>query len=216
MKLYSYYRSSTSYRVRIALNLKGLDYAIQPINLKTGEQREAEFAALNAYQTLPVLMIGDQQLAQSLAILDWLEQTYPSPSFLPGNAGSAQLCRELYYAIATEIHAPNNLPVLKYLRSEFDANQEALETWYARWIHRTFAPVEQRLETHSWTTDDLPFGAPGLLEIVLIPQIYNAQRWNTDLSAFPNLLKIDAYCGALDAFKTAHPDAQPDAPKDDT
>ncbi|MEM1036785.1 MAG: maleylacetoacetate isomerase [Pseudomonadota bacterium] len=216
MKLYSYYRSSTSYRVRIALNLKRLDYEIQPINLKTGEQREADFAALNAYQTLPVLMTGGQQLAQSLAILDWLEQTYPSPSFLPGDAGSAQLCRELYYAIATEIHAPNNLPILKYLRSEFEADQEALEKWNARWIHRTFEPVERRLETHSWAKDDLLFGKPGLLEIVLIPQIYNARRWNVDLSTFPNLLKIDAHCAALEAFKAAHPDAQPDAPKDNS
>ena len=213
MKLHEYYRSSTSYRARIALNLKGLAYVQIPVDLKSGLQRADAYKALNPHQTVPALEIEDGVLVQSLAILDWLESKYPSPSFLPQTEVEAQICRELYYAIATEIHAPNNLPVLQYLKSEFGADQSAIEDWYAHWIHRTFEPIEHRLNGMDWSSEDLPFGEPSLFEIVLVPQIYNARRWNTDLSAFPLLRKIDAACNALSAFATAHPDTQPDNPE---
>ena len=152
-------------------------------------------------------------MTQSLAIIDWLETAHSSPSFLPQDPHHVQLCRELYYAVATEIHAPNNLSVLTYLKDEFGADQEDLEQWNTAWIERTFEPVHQRLSRHDWATDRLPFGAPGLFEIVLIPQIYNARRWNVDLRRFPRLLEIDAQCAEFDAFKQAHPDIQPDAPE---
>lgn len=211
MKLYNYYRSSTSFRIRIALNLKGQAFEYVPVNLKTGEQKEAAFASLNPHQSLPVLDAGEQKLTQSLAILDWLEATYPEPSFLPADPALQQTCRELYYAIATEIHAPNNLSVLKYLRTTFNADPSAIEAWYQTWVHRTFMPVEQRLQTMQWASPDLPFGAPGLFEIVLVPQIYNAQRWSNDLGPFPDLVRIHDHCLTLPAFRAAHPDAQPDA-----
>jgi len=208
-KLYGYWRSSTSYRIRIALNLKGLTYDYVPVNLKEGEQTGEAYRAINPHGTVPFLDTGDGQLTQSLAILDWLEAHYPKPSFLPKT--DAALCRDLYYAVATEIHAPNNLPILKYLKREFGADQAALEAWYQTWIHKTFTPVEARLAAHDWAGNNLPFGQPTLFEIVLIPQVYNARRWNTDLSMFPHIEKIDAACADLVAFDKARPENQIDA-----
>jgi len=209
VKFYGYYRSSTSYRIRIALALKGVAYDYLPVNLKDGEHKGGAYLAINPHGTVPVLDMDGVQMTQSLAILDALESRYPTPSFVP-ETGEI-LCRDLYYAVATEIHAPNNLAVLKYLRSEFDADPAAIEAWYATWIQKTFAPVEARLAAHDWASDDLPFGQPTLLEIVLIPQVYNARRWNTDLSAFPLIEKIDAHCATLEAFDRARPDNQIDA-----
>lgn len=214
MKLYSYFRSSTSYRVRIALNLKGVSYDYEDVNLREGEQSGEAFAAVNPHKTVPALVTGDRTLVQSLAILDWLEDTYPNPSFLPGHADLIQTCRELYYAVATEIHAINNLAPLKYLGREFGADSDAIKAWYQTWVHRTFEPVESRLAKMQWTNETLPFGTPGLFEIVLIPQIYNAERWDVDMSPFPLLKKIDAHCATLPAFEKAHPANQPDTPKD--
>lgn len=209
MKFYGYYRSSTSYRIRIALALKGVAYDYVPVNLKDGEHKGDAYLAVNPHGTVPVLDMDGVQMTQSLAILDALDARYPTPSFVPETG--AALCRDLYYAVATEIHAPNNLAVLKYLRSEFDADPAAIEAWYATWIQKTFAPVEARLAAHDWASDDLPFGQPTLLEIVLIPQVYNARRWNTDLSAFPLIEKIDAHCATLEAFDRARPENQIDA-----
>jgi maleylacetoacetate isomerase len=209
VKFYGYYRSSTSYRIRIALALKGVAYDYVPVNLKDGEHKGDAYLAANPHGTVPVLDMGGVQMTQALAILDALDARYPTPSFVP-ETGTA-LCRDLYYAVATEIHAPNNLAVLKYLRSEFDATPAAIESWYATWIQKTFAPVEARLAAHDWASDDLPFGQPTLFEIVLIPQVYNARRWNTDLSAFPLIEKIDAHCATLEAFDRARPENQTDA-----
>lgn len=209
LTLWGYWRSSTSYRTRIALNLKRLRYDYRPINLKLAEQKGEDYLAVNPHGTVPLFQDGDVQMTQSLAILDWLEATYPDPSFVPDT--HAELCRDLYYAVATEVHAPNNLAVLQYLKREFDADQTALEAWYATWITKTFAPVEARLRSHTWASEDLPFGQPSLFEIVLIPQIYNARRWKTDLLAFPLLAKIDAHCATLEAFDRARPETQIDA-----
>lgn len=209
MKFYGYWRSSTSYRIRIALNLKGVEHDYVPVNLKEGEHKGEAYRAINPHGTVPLFDTGDTRLTQSMTILDWLDATYPNPTFVPTDGEG--LCRDIYYAVATEIHAPNNLAVLKYLRSEFSADQAAVETWYATWIEKTFAPVEARLAAHDWASDDLPFGQPTLFEIVLIPQVYNARRWNTDLSAFPLIEKIDAHCATLEAFDRARPDNQIDA-----
>lgn len=209
LTLWGYWRSSTSYRIRIALGLKGLRYDYRPINLKLGEQEGEGYLAVNPHGTVPLFQDGDVQMTQSLAILDWLEATYPLPSFVPSDA--PELCRDLYYAVATEVHAPNNLAVLKYLRNEFNADQTAIEAWYRTWIEKTFAPVEARLMAHDWASDDLPFGQPTLFEVVLIPQIYNARRWKTNLLAFPLIAKIDAHCATLEAFDQARPENQIDA-----
>lgn len=214
MILHGYYRSSTSYRLRIALNLKGLEYERSPVNLLKGEQREDAYLSINTFGTVPSLVSGGKNRVQSLALLDWLDETYPKPSLLPSEKNMRQVCRELYFAVASEIHAVNNLPVLKYLRSEFQASADAIEKWYETWIHRTFVPVEEQLSALEWMSSELPFGAPTFFEIVLIPQIYNARRWNTSLDSFPLLSKIDAACADIRAFQDAHPDVQSDAPKD--
>ncbi|GHA97649.1 maleylacetoacetate isomerase [Algimonas arctica] len=209
LTLWGYWRSSTSYRIRIALGLKSLRHDYRPINLKLGEQKSEDYLAVNPHGTVPLFQAGDVQMTQSLAILDWLDATYPDPAFVPTDA--PELCRDLYYAVATEIHAPNNLAVLKYLRTEFGADQAAIEAWYATWIAKTFAPVEARLAAHTWASPDLPFGQPTLFEIVLIPQVYNARRWKTDLLAYPLIAKIDAHCATLEAFDRARPENQIDA-----
>lgn len=209
LTFWGYWRSSTSYRIRIALALKGVAHDYVPVNLKDGAHKGDAYRAINPHGTVPLLKVGERTLTQSLAILDWLEATYPEPSFVPEQG--ADLCRDLYYAVATEIHAPNNLAVLKYLRSEFDADAQAIEAWYAAWIAKTFAPVEARLTAHDWASDALPFGQPTVFEIVLIPQVYNALRWNTDLSAFPLITKINAHCATLEAFDRARPENQTDA-----
>lgn len=207
--LYGYWRSSTSYRARIALNLKGVNFDYVPVNLKEGEQKGEAYRAINPHQTVPLFRAGGAALMQSLSIIDWLEAQFPAPSFWPDHGET--LCRDLYYAVATEVHARNNLGLLKYLRAEYGVDQAAVEKWYAAWVHQTFAPVEARLAAHDWASDDLPFGQITPFEIVLIPQIYNARRWNTDMSTFPQLNKIDAHCASLAAFKDALPENQIDA-----
>lgn len=214
MNLYGYWRSSTSYRLRIALNLKGVDYDYVPVNLLEREHQGEAYRAINPHSTVPLLDTGDHKITQSLTAIEWLERTYPDPSFLPENEGDALLCRDLYFAIASELHAPNNMPVLNYLRSEFGADQAAVEAWQERWIHKTFTPIEARLAAHAKNkidADDLPFGAPSLFEIVLMPRLYNARRWNTDLEPFPLIRQIETHCLTLDPFQRAYPDNQPDA-----
>ena len=210
MILHGYYRSSTSYRVRIALNLKGIDYKRSPIDLRRGEQKQKAFLSISPYGSVPALETEERTLFQSLAILDWLELNHPNPSFLPSGREAAQNCRELYYAVATDIHAVNNLPVLKHLRSTYEADQAALEAWNAKWIHRAFEPIEKRLGDINWLSKELPFATPGLFEIVLVPQMYNARRWNVDLSAYTHLCAIDETCSMIKAFVDAHPDKQSD------
>ena len=213
MRLHGYYRSSTSYRVRIALNLKGLNYDIQPVDIARGEQKSDDFRRLNPHAGVPVLVTDDETvLAQSLAILDWLEEQNPEPSFWPESARERQICRELTYAIATEIHAPCNLPVLTYLETEFGADQEAKEAWNQRWMHKTLCGLERRLSREMTGDAALPFGRPTAFEVLLIPQLYNARRWKVDLAPFQALRAIDDHCQTLDAFKRAHPDEQPDSP----
>lgn len=210
-ELYGYFRSSTSYRIRIALNLKGLVYTQISVNLKTLDQRKNAFGQISPYKTVPALKTEGGTLYQSLAILDWLEAYHPQPSFLPDDSDALLQCKELYYAVATEIHAVNNQPVLLHLKEKYGASQDALEAWNSKWIEKTFAPVEERLTSFAWQSRELPFGKPTLFEIVLVPQIYNAHRWKVDLSRFPKICAIDEACGEQQAFVDAHPNNQPDA-----
>lgn len=211
MRLFSYYRSSTSYRLRIALNLKGLDYEIVPVNLLAGEQRGEPYRALNPFGGVPALEADGRVRAQSMAILEWLDERYPDRPLLPAGLEDRFLARELAMAIATELHAPLNLPVLQYLKRELGHAQDEIDRWYRHWLGKTLAPLEARLADRG--TGDFLFDRPGLFECVLVPQIYNARRFAFNLSAMPCLTRIEAACLADPAFAAAHPDRQPDCPE---
>ncbi len=210
MRLYSYFRSSTSYRVRIALNLKALDYELVPVNLLAGEQRGDAFRALNPFAGVPALEADGRVYAQSMAILEWLDERYPDRPLLPADSEDRFLSRELSLAIATELHAPLNLPVLQYLKRDLGHSQGEIDTWYRHWLTKTLGPLEQRLAARD--TGDFLFDAPGLFEAVLVPQLYNARRFAFDLNAMPHMQRIEAACLAHPAFIAAHPDNQPDCP----
>jgi maleylacetoacetate isomerase len=211
MRLFGYFRSSTSYRLRIALNLKGLAFENVPVNLVTAQNKDEAFTSRNPFGSLPMLEADGRDRAQSMALLEWLDEAYPDPAFLPRDIEARYTVRELAYAIATEIHAVNNLPVLKYLKDPLGHTQDEVDAWYRTWLKRTLDPVEARL-AQLGASDFLLGDAPGLFEIVLIPQLANARRFQYDLSASPHLTRIEAACCALPAFIAAHPDNQIDAP----
>ena len=210
MRLFGYFRSSTSYRLRIALNLKRLAYDYVPVNLVKAEQKDAAYVARDPFGSVPLLEADGRDRAQSMAQLEWLDEAYPEPPLLPQGIEDRFTARELAYAIATETHAVNNLPVLNYLKSEFGAAQEQLDEWYRHWLARTFGPIEARLAQHR--TGDFLFAAPGLFEVVLLPQLYNARRFALALAPYPHIARIEAACLKLDAFERAHPDNQIDNP----
>jgi len=212
MKLYGYFRSSTSYRLRIALNLKGLAFENVPVSLAAGENKTPEFTARNPFGSLPMLAADGRDRAQSMALLEWLDEAYPAPPLLPAEIEARYTVRELAYGIATEIHAVNNLPVLKYLQDPLGHTQGEIDTWYRHWLARTLNPVEARL-AQLGAGDFLHGDAPGLFEVVLIPQLANARRFHYDLSASPHMTRIEAACCALPAFASAHPDNQLDSPE---
>jgi maleylacetoacetate isomerase/maleylpyruvate isomerase len=212
MKLYGYFRSSTSYRLRIALNLKGLAFENVPVSLLKGENKDAGFTARNPFGSVPMLEADGRDRAQSMALLEWLDEAYPVPRLLPADIEDRYTVRELVYAIATELHAPLNLPVLKYLKEPLGHTQDEIDAWYRHWLARTLVPVEARLASLG-AGNFLHGDAPGLFEVVLIPQLYNARRFAYDLSASPHLTRIEAACLSLPAFAAAHPDNQPDSPE---
>lgn len=212
MKLYGYFRSSTSYRLRIALNLKGLTFENVPVSLVTGENKDPAFTARNPFGSLPMLEADGRDRAQSMALLEWLDEAYPEPRLLPQDIEARYTVRELAYGIATEIHAVNNLPVLKYLKDPLGHTQDEIDIWCRTWLKRTLDPVEARL-AQLGTGDYLHGDAPGLFEVVLIPQLANARRFAYDLSASPHMTRIEAACLALPAFVAAHPDYQQDSPE---
>lgn len=209
MKLYGYWRSSTSYRLRCALELKGLAYEQEPVNLLESAQRSEAFTARNPFAGVPMLEADGRDRAQSMAIIEWLDERYPDQPLLPADIEQRYTARELAYAIATELHAPLNLPVLKYLKDPLGHEQQEIDTWYRHWLAKTLEPVEKRLD--QLDTGDFLFDTPGLFEAVLIPQLYNARRFDYDLSASPRMGQIEAACLALPAFERAHPSNQPDA-----
>ncbi|OGS57645.1 MAG: maleylacetoacetate isomerase [Erythrobacter sp. RIFCSPHIGHO2_12_FULL_63_10] len=211
MQLYGYYRSSTSFRLRIALELKGLTYENIPVNLLRSEQKVEAFIRRNPFGSVPMLVAGGRDRAQSMALIEWLDEAYPSVPLLPKGIEDRYTARELAYAIATELHAPLNLPVLKYLRDPLGHSQEEIEQWYRHWLARTLSPVEARLK--QLDSGNFLFEAPGLFEVVLLPQIYNARRFAFDFDAMPHITRIERACLALPAFQRAHPDNQPDNPE---
>lgn len=209
--LHGYWRSSASYRVRIALNLKGLAYDQSTYDLRTGSQRGAEFRALSPIGLVPALEADDQVLTQSPAILEWLEECFPEPALLPADSSARATVRAMANIVACDIHPLNNLRVLGELRSTFGADAAAVQAWMARWMTDGFAAMETAVQKYG---DGFCFGGnPTIADCCLIPQIYNARRFSVDLAPFPGLVAVDARCRTIDAFLQALPEAQPDADK---
>ena len=180
MQLYAYFRSSTSYRLRIALELKGLDYEVIPVDLRISEQSQTAFTDRNPFGSVPMLSADGRDRAQSMAMLEWLEEAYPETPLLPADIEERYTARELAYAIATEIHALNNLQVLKYLRDPLGHEDAAVNAWYHHWLARTLEPIEARCAQIG--TGDFLFDQPGLFETVLLPQLFNARKLEFDLT----------------------------------
>lgn len=212
MKLYGYFRSSAAYRVRIALNLKGLAYEQVAVNLADGEQRGVDNLARNPQGLVPVLETDDgTRLTQSLAICEYLDERYPEPPLLPADAAERARVRALAQAIACEIHPLNNLKVLKYLTGELGVSDEARLGWYRHWISEGFDALETRLADSPATGAFCHGDTPTLADACLVPQVFNARRFDCDLSAYPTIRRIAERCATLDAFQRAAPTAQPDA-----
>jgi len=214
MKLYSYFRSSASFRVRIALALKGLDYDYAPVHLlkEGGQQFAADYRALNPAGLVPVLQDDDGQvLTQSLAIVEYLDETHPVPPLLPVDASGRARVRALALAIACEIHPLNNLRVLGYLSKTLGVSDEQKNAWYRHWVESGLATVEAMLATDSRTGEFCHGGSPTLADICLVPQIFNAQRFNCRLDHVPTVMRIHERCLTLPAFAASVPAQQPDA-----
>ncbi|WP_423814083.1 maleylacetoacetate isomerase [Psychrobacter sp. 219-2-C] len=212
MTLYGYFRSSTSYRTRIAMNLKGLDYDYIAINLAQDEQLKNEFLALNPQGLVPVLQADDLLLFQSPAILEWLEEVYPENPLLPKDAAGRMQVRALSAMIGCDIHPLNNRRVLQYLRNELSVDEAEVIKWCNRWISEGFAALEKRLVADK-TRGKFCYGdSPTFADCYLIPQVSSARRFEVDLNPYPNIVQIDAHCRTLKAFADADPMQQPDAP----
>ena len=212
LKLYDYWRSSAAYRVRIGLNLKGVDYESVPINLVKGEQGGAGFRALNPQARIPALETPHGVLTQSLAILVWLDQTYPEPRLTPAEPWLGAQVRAFALTIGCDIHPLNNLSVLGRLRSQFGADEAAVASWYVHWIAEGFAALEAQLASRPQAA--YAFGdAPSLADICLVPQMANARRFNAELAPYPRLVAIDERARAHPAFVKAAPENQKDAVK---
>ncbi|MGH8147735.1 MAG: maleylacetoacetate isomerase [Rhodanobacteraceae bacterium] len=214
--LYSYWRSSAAYRVRIALNLKGMDYVLAPVHLvrNGGEQHHDEYRKLNPQQLVPTLVDDGHVLTESLAIIEYLEEAYAdTPRLLPRTALACARVRALAQMVACEIHPLGNLRVLQYLVREFGVDDERKLAWSRRWIEVGFEAIEKQLTTSEHAGKFCEGDTPGLADCCLVPQVYNARRFGVSLGRYPTIARIDAACGRLDAFRDAAPEAQPDAPK---
>ena len=211
MKLYGYFRSSAAFRVRIALNLKKLDYENAFIHLRRGDQSGPEFLGVNPQGLVPALETGGQLLTQSMAIIEYLDETHPEPPLLPRDAAGRARTRALAAIVACDIHPLNNLRVLRYLHRPLGHDQKAVEDWYNHWITSGFNALERLLADDPRTGLFCHGDTPGLADIALVPQVYNAHRYPLDLDPYPTIMRIYQTCRALDAFAAADPDRQPDS-----
>ena len=209
MRLYDYWRSSAGYRVRIALHLKGLAYEAVPVNLRGGSQRTLDYIGRNPQGLVPTLEDGEARLTQSLAIIEYLEETHPEPPLLPPGAIARAEVRALALLVACEIHPLNNLRVLQHLQHRLALDERDVNGWYRHWVAEGFAALEARLKV---TAGRHAYGdAVTLADLCLVPQVYNARRYRVDLASFPTICRVEEACNQLPAFETARPERQPDA-----
>jgi maleylacetoacetate isomerase len=204
--LYDYYRSSAAYRVRIALNLKGVQYEQRPVNLLTSEQKSDDYRALNPQGLVPMLEIDGHRLTQSLAIINYLDLRFANQPLIPAAAAERAHVVAMALAVACDIHPLNNLRVLKYLTNELGHSQDEVEAWYAHWISEGLPALEAMAapKAGKFLFGDAPTGA----DVCLVPQLYNARRFNVPLDAFPTLLRAEENANRIEAFAAAHPDRQ--------
>ena len=212
MKLYGYYRSSASYRIRIILQTKGIGWEYRTILLSEGEQSSESFKAVNPMGLVPVLDTGEAVLAQSPAIAEFLEEQHPEPALLPADPLGRARVREMMHTVGCDIHPLQNLGVLKYIKAAYSVDDDAIFAWCRKWIGRGFAAFEA-LALERSADGQFSFGdALTLADVWLIPQLYNARRFELDLTSYPTIVSIDGHCQTLHAFEAAHPARQPDAP----
>ena len=209
--LYGYWRSSSSYRVRIALNLKGIDFQQVPVHLvrNGGEQHQKAYKKINPLGLVPALVHDGQVVVQSLAICEYLEQAFPTPPLLPADKQGRARVRSIAQSISSEIQPMNNLAVMQYLKNEMGQTEQAVRKWYVYWVDRGFSAIESWLgskDTGRFCHGD----APGLADCFLVPQVYNAERFNCDLEQYPRIMRITSSCRALPGFRAAAPEHQPD------
>ena len=204
--LYDYWRSSACYRVRIALNLKGVEYEKRPVNLAESEQRSDEYRALNPEGLVPMLEIDGHRLTQSMAILTYLDSRFPTPPLIPAMAPERAHVGEMAMIVACDIHPLNNLRVLKYLKNELGRSQEEVDRWYAHWIREGLPALEAIAASKA---GKFLFGEmPTAADVFLVPQLYNARRFNVPIDDFPTLLRAEENANKLEAFAAAHPERQ--------
>jgi maleylpyruvate isomerase len=213
MELFNYFRSSASYRVRIALALKGLDYVYRPVHLAKNEQLGESYAAVSAARLVPLLHDGDEALTQSLAIIEYLDETHPTPPLLPGTPAERARVRALAMDIACEIHPLNNLRVLRYLVRDLKVSEDDKNRWYRHWVETGLEVVERRLvEGLAQRPSTFCHGdTPTLADCCLVPQIFNAKRFDCRLDHLPNVMRVFDACMALPAFENTRPEKCPDA-----
>lgn len=211
MKLHTYFRSSASFRVRIALNLKGLAYEPAFVHLPKGEHRAPGYGALNPQALVPTLEDAGQRLTQSLAILEYLEETRPQPPLLPKDPAGRARVRSLSLLIACEIHPLNNLRVLQHLKRVLGQNEDQVNAWYRHWIADGMARLEADLAGTKGAGKYCHGDQPGMADCCLVPQVFNAQRYQCDLAPYPTAMRVFAACMKLDAFERAQPALQPDS-----
>ena len=211
MKLYGFFRSSAAFRVRIALNLKQLPYETMPIHLRRNEQASPQYRALNPQGLVPTLELDDgRRLSQSLAIIEYLDEVHPASPLLPPGAADRARVRALAAIVACDIHPINNLRVLRYLTHTLGHDEAAIGAWYNHWIDAGFAALEPLLATDARTGAFCHGDSPGLADVVLVPQVVNAERYQLEMAPYPTIARIYRSCMALPPFAAAHPDNQPD------
>ena len=211
MKLYNYFRSSAAFRARIALNLKGLAYDYVSKALIKNEHRAADYLALNPQGLIPALDVDGTVITQSLAIIEYLNEVHPEPPLLPADPQARAQVRAMALAIACDIHPLNNLRVLNYVRKDLGQNDDGVNTWYRHWVAEGFRGLEQQVAKHSSSRRYCFGDSLSLADVCLVPQMYNARRFNCDLTPFPTLVAISTHLESLPAFDAARPEAQPDA-----
>ena len=212
--LYDYWRSSAAYRVRIALNLKGLSYESRAVHLVRdgGEQHLAAYRAINPQELIPSLLDGALVLTQSLAIIEYLDETRPEVPLLPADAGARARVRAMAMTVASDAHPISNLRVMQYLQTQLDADEPHRLAWTRHWIATSFSALETMLAGSAATGRYCHGDVPGMADVCLVPQFYNAVRWGLPLDAYPTVQRICSQCSTLEAFQRAAPEAQPDAP----